>query len=229
MYHALILSGGYSQIVCELSLLAAATSHGHYVFYHLLSGEDLPIKSQDVIHSFFDAHIGIEFVRYVEHPINCFGRVYGHRLWNKFGRDRNQKILFRFDACWARVESLLHRSEECAYQKGDNWFSIGDSFVRYALSKKKWVEETFHNSFCCDEVFLQTILWSSPFKDNVYRQNGGKNWDAIQRLIDWHRGNPYCFQHDDLSELKESPLMFARKFDCAKGARIIEEVAALVR
>lgn len=121
---------------------------------------------------------------------------------------------------------LRLRSDACVYQKGDNWFSIGDAFARHVLSKKQWVEETFRNSYCCDEVFLQTILWNSPFKDNVYRQNGEDNWDGIQRLIDWKRGNPYCFRYGDLEQLKESPLMFARKFDCSIDGRIVEEVAS---
>lgn len=47
--------GGYSQIACELGLLNAAVDKGRYTYYHLLSGQDLPIKSQDRIHSFFDS------------------------------------------------------------------------------------------------------------------------------------------------------------------------------
>ncbi len=38
--------GGYSQIKAELLLLAKAYSIGGYGYYHLLSGEDLPIKKQ---------------------------------------------------------------------------------------------------------------------------------------------------------------------------------------
>lgn len=131
------------------------------------------------------------------------------------------------DDYWSRLERRLSPcSDDCAYKKGDNWFSIGDAFARYVLSKKQWVERTFRNSYCCDEVFLQTILWNSPFKENVYRQNGEDNWDGIQRLIDWKRGNPYCLRYGDLEQLKESPLMFARKFDCLIDRRIIEEVAS---
>ena len=47
--------GGYSQIACEINLLNSAVAKGHYSYYHLLSGQDLPIKSQDKIHSFFDS------------------------------------------------------------------------------------------------------------------------------------------------------------------------------
>lgn len=37
--------GGHSQITCELNLLKAAISN-HYQYYHLVSGVDLPLKTQ---------------------------------------------------------------------------------------------------------------------------------------------------------------------------------------
>ena len=43
--------GGYSQIQSELILFQAAWEHG-YEYYHLISGVDLPIKTQDEIHEF---------------------------------------------------------------------------------------------------------------------------------------------------------------------------------
>ena len=223
--------GGYSQIVCELMLLEAATAEGHYDFYHLLSGQDLPIKSQDEIHDFFDAHRGVEFVRYQSRPIDCYARVYGHRLWNRYGRDKRQKMLWHLDAAFSKIERLvLPRAPDVEFKKGDNWFSIGDSFARYVVSRMSWVEETFRYSFTADEVFLQTLLWNSPFRGNVYRQLGEENWDAIQRLIDWNRSNgssPHVFAYEDMAMLRDSPLMFARKFDCEKDARVVEAIEAL--
>ena len=208
-------------------MLEAATSVGHYLFYHLLSGEDLPIKSQDEIHRIFNAREGIEFVRYASQPINCLTRVYGHRLWNRLDKKRNQRFLLRLDALWSIFEHCLWSRYDCyRYQKGDNWFSIGDKFARYVLEMKPWIEKTFKKSFCADEVFLQSILWNSPFSQNVYRKKGEKNWDAIQRLIDWNRGNPYCFTYSDLTLLRESPLLFARKFDSSKDRRIVEAVSS---
>ena len=46
--------GGYSQIRAELILLSGAIKR-QYQYYHLLSGEDLPIKTQQEIHQFFDS------------------------------------------------------------------------------------------------------------------------------------------------------------------------------
>lgn len=46
--------GGYSLVKAEYVLLSAATETPH-LYYHLISGADLPIKSQDAIHSFFQS------------------------------------------------------------------------------------------------------------------------------------------------------------------------------
>lgn len=45
--------GDISQVQVEYLLFETALSHGPYAYYHLLSGTDLPIKSQDYIHAFF--------------------------------------------------------------------------------------------------------------------------------------------------------------------------------
>lgn len=45
--------GHFSQVECELYLFEK-TSKNKYFRYHLISGADLPIKSQDYIHDFFE-------------------------------------------------------------------------------------------------------------------------------------------------------------------------------
>ena len=53
-----VVWGDYSQIATELALLELSTNVGKYDYYHLLSGEDLPVKSQDYIHYFFEQNRG---------------------------------------------------------------------------------------------------------------------------------------------------------------------------
>lgn len=56
--------GDISVVKAELLLLETASMKGPYDYYHLLSGVDLPIKSQDYIHHFFEKNKGYEFVPY---------------------------------------------------------------------------------------------------------------------------------------------------------------------
>lgn len=55
--------GGYSLIKCELTLLKSALK-GKYSYYHLISGVDMPLKSSDEIHKFFELNSGKEFVHF---------------------------------------------------------------------------------------------------------------------------------------------------------------------
>ena len=55
--------GAYSNVGSEMELLKAAVKN-NYEYYHLLSGQDLPLKTQDEIHSFFDSNKGKEFVHF---------------------------------------------------------------------------------------------------------------------------------------------------------------------
>jgi len=59
-----VIWGGYSQINAELLLLEKATQTNKYAYYHLLSGQDLPIKPQSYIHEFFEKNNGLEYVRF---------------------------------------------------------------------------------------------------------------------------------------------------------------------
>ena len=55
--------GGYSLAKVEFELLKEATKTEH-AYYHLLSGVDFPLMSQDAIHCFFDENAGKEFIAF---------------------------------------------------------------------------------------------------------------------------------------------------------------------
>ena len=88
----------------------------------------------------------------------------------------------------------------------------------------------FHNSICCDEIFLQTIVINSVFVDRIYQYTGTENTEeAAMRLVDWERGGPYVFKNEDYSELLNSNMIFARKFDCQTDNNIVNKLYAKER
>ena len=58
--------GHVSQIKAELELFQSANDKKTYSYYHLLSGSDLPIRSQDEMHHFFDRFQGREYISFSE-------------------------------------------------------------------------------------------------------------------------------------------------------------------
>ena len=211
--------GGYSQIACELTLLKAAAPN-HYAYYHLLSGADFPLKSQDEIHAFFDAHAGTEFLHSDVDadflPQNVRERI---SLYHFF-RESSHPLAEPADALLTKIQRLLHvdrlKGTGIRPQKGANWFSITDAFAQYTLQKEDWIKEHFQHSVCADELFLQTLAINSEFGDRLYDPYGDDNSLGNLRYVDWERGNgnsPYTFREEDREFLLSLPHLFARKFD----------------
>lgn len=86
-------NGGYSQIECELRLLKSAIQSKKYDYFHLISGQDLPLKANNEIDAFFESNKGDEFVR-IQAPIFKFeDRIKYYYLIQKNMRNRYINII----------------------------------------------------------------------------------------------------------------------------------------
>lgn len=222
--------GDESQVKCEMVLLRNAVAGENpnepYTYYHLISGVDLPIKSNDEIHEFFESNSGKEFIHYSSNEVeqSSINRVrYYHILRGK--RNTINKIIaqiaLRFQILFG-VNRL--KDTDIKVQKGCNWFSITGALAHYVVENQDKYRKVFSKSYCCDEVFIQTIVESSSFKENLFMPNCNDNHEACARLIDWKRGNPYVWTSADFDEIMASPCMFARKFDITTDAKIIDNI-----
>lgn len=208
--------GGYSQIRLELELLKNATCTYHDV-YHLISGVDLPLKTQNEIYSFFSNHKGMQFISY-DYQLDMddiTNRMAQYRIFQDiYGNKKN--FLFKIDAVSIRLQKLIgiNRVKNISglIRKGANWFSITHEFAKYVLGKEKEIRSRYKFTRCCDEVFLQTILYNSPYsKDTYFDKNANRCYNM--RYVDFQRGNPYIFRMDDEEFLENRRELFARKFD----------------
>ncbi len=222
--------GGFSQIECELLLLKQATKK-KYDYYHLLSGADMPLKTADEIHAFFDAHSGKEFVHFVCNNINnnrqVLSRVSLYHFLQK--HTRQNKAANLMERVLLKTQKLLTIDRTRKYHIdlfgfGANWFSITHELACYILSKEIEIKTVFRYTTCCDEIFLQTLILNSPFQDRLYYKKFDNNYIACLRYIDWKRGTPYVFRSEDFKELMDSPYLFARKFDLDIDKNIVEKI-----
>ena len=220
--------GSYSQIHCEMILLKEAVKTEH-VYYHLLSGMDLPIKSQDEIFAFFEKYEGLEFVDEDDPMISetALSRVkYTHRFYGKAGSVKD--IL---GALSSKGQKLLgvdktKKYGDIIFQKGRNWFSITHGLAKLVVEKEAWVQEVFGQSVCGDELFLQTVARNSEYAEKICNPNTMPEVPDT-RYIDWKRGsnnNPYVFREEDFEELKNASGLFARKFDLNVDKKIVEKL-----
>jgi hypothetical protein len=231
--------GDYSQIETELQLFEYA--HGmlerngvSYQYYHLLSGVDIPLKNQDYIHDFFNTHKGKEFLGFYQGNLELELRkkVQMYHLFPKnFTKDGKWTFRNIVRAVFCRLQLYLgiKRNKDICLVRGGNWASVTNEFVEFLLSKKKEIKKRFHHTFCADEVYKHTLCWNSKFKDSIY--NPQNEALGCMRDINWIVTERFSylpsFTMDDFERLRNSPMLYARKFDAANidiVKRIISEL-----
>lgn len=222
--------GHSSQINCELILLKSAIKN-NYSYYHLLSGVDMPIKSKEEIYNFFEKNNGKEFIQFQnkQYNIRFNERFEIYHLFPYFCRSRYKYILGIMEIFFIELQKILKvnriKNQNINFQKGANWFSITDNFVKYVLSKEEWIQNIFKYTSCCDEIFLQTLIINSKFQENLYDKKFDDNHiTSVKRYIDWNRGGPYVFRKEDFNDLINSEALFARKFDLNVDREIVDMI-----
>lgn len=216
----------FSQIKCELNLLKEATSNNKYSYYHLLSGVDLLLKTPKEIYDYFEKNNSVEYVDFQSiDKIDNFNleRIKYYHILNEYERSSSRIVrkltMLIYNNC-IKIQKLFHvnriKNNNLEIRKGANWFSITDNLARYVISLEKDIKKLYKFTKCADEIFLQTIVYNSSFKENINND--------IKRYIDWNRGNPYTYTIKDYNELINSNCFFARKFSTEVDKEIIDKI-----
>jgi len=223
--------GHISQVKCEYRLLEAATSVGSHVYYHLISGTDMPLKTQDEIYEllsdakqeFLEFHGNGEYgddflykVRYYHPLLRWVGRggMPGGSLKARMNRKLGE---WQYQLQVWQEKNEINRAKKhpgTVFYKGAQWFSITEELAQYVLANKRRVLSMFRMTNCPDELFLPTLVLNSEYKERVAN-------DAL-RLIDWERGGPYEFRWEDREELEKSHKLFVRKVSFERQPQLVE-------
>ena len=226
--------GSFSQIQAEYILLENAVKKS-YDYYHLISGCDIPLYTKNEFFDFFEQNKGKEFVEYSPKEIAEKNKVqdrvkyyyaFMESVREKSAIKRKPKTFLREFSLKLQKLLKIDRTKGKEFQYGSNWFDITDDFAKYILKNKPWVIKHFKKTCCADELFLQTLLFNSPFYSNNYYCLNEKN-RILQRnrYTDWTRGQPYTFKKEDYNEIiniKES--LFIRKFNYKNDAEIVNKL-----
>lgn len=223
--------GGYSVVRGELNLLRESSKKGYH-YYHMLTGADLPLVDQDTIHEYLEnsdtEYIDIE-PKYKDTAVEK--AIYYH-FFVECPSYRKNRLLRAMRHALVKTQKYLgislSKEPSEGFHHGSAYFSITHAFAMYVLSKEPWIEKTFRHGLVCDEVFMQTIILHSPFKEKLCLGNGNKK--ANLRYIDWNRrekNSPYTFNIDDYDELIKAGevAFFARKFNIVRDKKIIGVLA----
>ena len=208
--------GSPKTVSCILNLLASASS-GHYDYYHLLSGMDLPLASQNDIHAFFASHTGKQFVGFDWEGIEKDRFLYRIKYFYPFSaflgkkpyNTSTKKMIGKIQDLIILFQSKLNvnRIGKTKLYKGSVWFSITDELVAGILREKKKIEKEYAFTLCADELWLQNYIMYSGWSKMLANDNA--------RYIRWIQGDPspQVLTMDDYPAMLQAGKMFARKFD----------------
>ncbi len=220
--------GDISQIAVEIALFQEAAQNGSYTYYHLLSGVDMPIRSQDFIHDFFTQHSGYEFIGFSEYDSRdeIDRKVRRYHLFSAHFKGGNLlHTAVRALLLQLQIITGILRHKKVEFKKGSNWVSVTEAFVHFLLTKRGEIMRDYQYTYCADEIFLQTLCWNSAFRNKLFSLDN----DALGciRRINWKDNKVLNWESDDFNTIMASDAVFARKFsssDIALVDRILNKV-----
>lgn len=229
--------GGLSIVQATIILLKEAIKDKNIQYFHLLSGEDYPIKPIDYILKFFENNRH-NYLTYL--PCESSKSYYIDRYYfydNDFMDVRNnnkslnkyiiKNILLTIQRIsWFVVHKLklrVRKTIPMKYYHGSNWFSFTNEAISYILNKissEPWLLKRFKFTAVCDESFFTMLLMdSSQLKRTVI------NNDLRLRMPDGslNRGG-YIYTEKDFYHIINSTALFGRKFRSGVSNKLIENI-----
>ncbi|SCK61379.1 Core-2/I-Branching enzyme [Variovorax sp. HW608] len=205
--------------------------------YLLISGDDVPIKPLSEITRFFATN-DLEFFEHHLMPRDHWPGNGGFDRVDFFypkvlSRGPSHPLTVKFTILLDRLNRrlLIPAMRKVArrprmpveYWGGGLWLNLSAHCVDQMLAwldRNPWYPRKFHGTRCADEIFFQTLIFN--FVPDVEVRN-----DHL-RYIDWHSGPefPRVMRGSDLEKMRQSPALFARKFDHNVDPAVIDAVYA---
>lgn len=206
--------GDYSLVDVEMMLFEKAYNTDNYVYFHVLSGSDLPIKSQNYIHKECDMNPNIEYIGFSGSSSDkeAQWRASHYFLFSKKFRTGNIviRLLRRLFLLIQYPFDKIHNNKKLIFKKGPQWCSVTSNFVGYLLQNKSTIKKLFSHTYCPDELFIQTLCWNSSFRLKV--KSLEHEFEGCRRYIKWVDGELQDMTQASLLLALQSNHWFARKF-----------------
>jgi hypothetical protein len=188
----------------------------------LLTGQDYPIKSNERIASFFEAHRGRSFLEHFPLPF---------AQWSHGGLDRIEAWHLRFRGRHFRFPSRggapLRRRLPFGMRPfgGSPYWCLSRECIEYVrsfLDRSSRYIRFFKYVDVPDELFFHTIVLNSELRDSVVNDD--------LRYVEWRdpevAGGPAVLGKGDLNKISSSGDLFARKFDISVDAEVLDLIDA---
>ena len=214
--------GSASQIESMLELMRFSLKF-QYEFFFLLSGDDIPLKTNAELKSFLNTFFDYNFIGFDQKMTYevIEGRVkYSYpSVFYQRNAKLPTKIIRKFLSITKNVLLKNKSFERNRYRMprlylGANWFGLKIDAIKYILDYVEyndWYLKLFDASHCADEIFFHTIIKTNP----EIKLFDHPNYPISSlRYIDWSAPvSPKVLGEEDIPKMKSSNCFFARKID----------------
>lgn len=210
--------GGFSVLEAELSLFKRAYEDVEADYYHLISGQDYPIKPLNAFLNYFEKRGEKDYIEYKPYPITNWGSAFFNRFrfyyladdvnWQTSNGKRFMGELLKLQADYnVRREPI--REFNIIY-KGSQWMSLTrdtvDLVLKYTDEHPSFLQRLKY-TFAPEESYIHTILLNS---------RKGKILNNNLRYIRWNAengNNPSNLSIEHFDDIRDSNAFFARKME----------------
>ncbi|MBQ8867133.1 MAG: hypothetical protein IJ013_05365 [Bacteroidaceae bacterium] len=224
---------GFSILRCELFLLKEALKHSNGDYFHLLSGQDYPLKPLNEFLHYFHETEKAGFLSCSQLPHTQFDNGTYFRMqyyvltdWiNAKPKEGKNKVLKFID--WQRKLNFKRRIPDQIERLygGSAWFSICRRCAEY-LRDYTHEHPSFYKrlkyTFYPEEVYIASVLMNSAYAKDI---NNNENF----RCILWNNPGKDCSPMDLTLEyldkiLKYGRTFFARKFEHPSCSSLVNAI-----
>jgi hypothetical protein len=210
--------GDYSQIKCMVKLLDYINNNVAFDYVSVISGDDFLYRGLEKFNSFLLKNKGCEFIgttslsgvdnRHIKRYLHYYPHWFFFRQKSLYLKVA--KKIYSYMISLGLFRNKIERPFPIMY-KGSNWFTITkkcNSYILGFVKSNPSYGDFFKSSFCCDEVFFQSIIFNSEFKviTNIYLNSDLDDNEASLRQIDWETGPEYPKVYSLNNILKIKPL-----------------------
>lgn len=205
-----IIAGGFSMIQAELNAMEYLLNVSNDWDYFInLSGEDSPLKSQNIIRKFLTINNGRNYIFYYD---------------QKFYRpDTLQRIQNHFTELTHKISSLIYKRE---FMKGvipyigGKWFIFTRETCVFLTNNKRVMdfEDYYLHTLLPAESFFQTVLLNTDFNDIIVN-------DDKRAVIEKTFFNKEQYVDNFIETLKSSNYLFIRKVNNKTSKNILKYIS----
>jgi hypothetical protein len=215
--------GGLNHLKAILLLSEKALLDSENQLFHLITGQDFPIKNKNYFKNLLDNSKQIpNYLEFFKMPAT---------FWKNGGMDRLEQYnfydLFNVKSplgkkCILFIKNIQHKfnlkrnmNHSKQFYGGSTYWTLNKDVLKYVIdftNQNHLFFKRFRFTFCAEEIYFQTIIMNSEFANCIINDN--------LRFIDWKTGrggSPAFLDENDYEQLLASDKLFARKIDSKKN------------